>query len=213
MFGDRVDFAAAGRPAFGRAARHEPAAPPPLTAKAAARSFTMARRAADLIPELPGPGEHVHCLMTGLFDLCQVVTHTARRTGCRAVRVATLCFNKRNVVDLVGLLEEREGAGDPLPLTELASVFFREHNREMWEWAAGQLAPFPAARLAAGRTHAKVTCLDLGPADGLVLEGSANLRTNQNREQLIVIRDRAAHDWHAGWIDELTGADRGTQAA
>lgn len=210
MFGDRVDFGAAGRPAFGRAAANDPVAPPPLTARAAARSRVMARRAAELLPELPGPGEHVHCLMTGLFDLCQVIIHTARRTRCRALRIATLCWNKRNVVDLAGLMEERGAAGDPLPLTVLASVFHREHNRELWEWAAGQLAPFPLARLAAARTHAKVTCLDLGPGDALVMEGSANLRTNQNREQLVAIRDRDTHDWHAGWIDALAGGGRGT---
>jgi hypothetical protein len=35
-----------------------------------------------------------------------------------------------------------------------------------------------------------------------VFEGSANLRTNNNTEQLTIIRDRAIHDWHAEWIDE-----------
>jgi hypothetical protein len=45
----------------------------------------------------------------------------------------------------------------------------------------------------------------------LVFEGSANLRTNKNREQLAVIRDRRLHDWHAGWIDELVSADDGEE--
>ena len=38
-------------------------------------------------------------------------------------------------------------------------------------------------------------------------KGSANLRTNSNREQLTVIRDRSLHDWHAVWIDELARLD------
>jgi hypothetical protein len=45
--------------------------------------------------------------------------------------------------------------------------------------------------------------------DALVFEGSANLRTNKNREQLTVFRDRSLHDWHAAWIDELVRADDG----
>ena len=43
--------------------------------------------------------------------------------------------------------------------------------------------------------------------DGLVFEGSANLRANRNREQLAVIRDRPLHDFHAAWIDDLVRAD------
>ena len=49
-------------------------------------------------------------------------------------------------------------------------------------------------------------------SDGLVFEGSANLRTNKNREQLTAIRDRKLHDWHAAWIDELVRADDGKEA-
>ena len=50
-----------------------------------------------------------------------------------------------------------------------------------------------------------------GPDAGMVFEGSANLRTNGNREQLAVIRDRALHDWHATWIDELVNSDEGNE--
>jgi hypothetical protein len=40
-------------------------------------------------------------------------------------------------------------------------------------------------------------------ADGLrlVFEGSANLRTNKNIEQMTTINDADLHDWHAAWID------------
>ena len=56
-----------------------------------------------------------------------------------------------------------------------------------------------------------VVCFDLGPGDALAFEGSANLRTNRSREQLTAIRDRATHDWHAGWIDEMVRADDGQE--
>ena len=203
-----MDFAAIPRPAFGRAAQHLPAAPPPTTTRAAARHLRAARTAADLLPDLPRPGESVHALMTGTFDLCQVlVAVVARLPACRHLRVATLCYNKRYAADLLGLLDAR--AADPLRLTLLVSAFFRSHNKELHGWFADQLRPYPAARVAAARSHCKVACLDLGPADGLVFEGSANLRTNGNREQLAATRDRALHDWHAAWIDPLVTADEG----
>jgi hypothetical protein len=41
-------------------------------------------------------------------------------------------------------------------------------------------------------------------ADGATysLEGSANLRSNSNREQFCLTNDKGLHDWHAAWIDE-----------
>lgn len=33
-------------------------------------------------------------------------------------------------------------------------------------------------------------------------EGSANLRTNSNREQFCLTNDAELHDWHSQWIDE-----------
>ena len=199
-----VRLGAVPRPVVGRRARHEgaPGGQAPQGGKAAARLMRQVREAAQLCPELPEPGAHVHCLMTGFFDLCQVVTDVCRRTKPRALRVATLCWSKRNVIDLAGLMEERTAAGDPLPLTLLASDFYFAHNAELIAWTRQQLDGYPV-RLVAARSHAKVTAFDLGPGDGLVMEGSANLRTNRNQEQLLIARDRGAHDFHAAWIDRL----------
>ena len=203
-----MDFASIPRPVFGRSAATEaPKGTPVLKGKAAARHRRMVQAAAELCPDLPQAGEHVHCLMTGFFDLAQVVVDVARRIKPRALRIATLCWNKRNVIDLTGLLEER--AGDPLPLTLLASDFFAKHNKDLVEWAREQFKPFPGVRLASARSHCKVVCFDLGPGDALVFEGSANLRTNKNSEQLTIIRDRATHDWHAEWIDQRVSNGQG----
>jgi hypothetical protein len=98
---------------------------------------------------------------------------------------------------------------DPLALTLLVSVFFREHNKPLHEHAVEELREFPSVKVGAARSHCKVTLFDLGDGDALVFEGSANLRTNKNREQLAAFRDRELHDWHAAWIDELVSADDG----
>jgi hypothetical protein len=195
-----LDFATIPRPAFGRAAQHLPANSAPKKTRATARYKRAAKTAAELLPELPAIGDSIHCLMIGTFDLCQVIAAVLPRLpDCRHIRIATLCFSKRNTTELLGILETRPA----LRLTLLVSTFFQGHNKELYESFAESLQEHPSARLAAARSHAKVVAFDIGPHDGLVFEGSANLRTNGNREQLSIIRDRPLHDWHAGWIDEL----------
>lgn len=199
-----TNFAAITRPVFGRAAQNQPAPPKPLRTKAEARYQRAARTAAELLPELPEPGEAVHALMLGTFDLMQVITATMRFVPtCSHLRIATLCFSKRNAAELLGLLE----SFPQLRLTMLVSEFFKGHNAELFEKFADEMKMHPTARLAAARTHAKVVIFDLGAEDGLVFEGSANLRTNGNREQLAVFRDRCLHDFHAEWIDQMVKAD------
>ncbi|HEY2909030.1 MAG TPA: hypothetical protein VGI99_02230 [Gemmataceae bacterium] len=198
-------FAAPPRPAFGRAAQHqaEPATTPAKT-RAEARYQRAAHTASELLPELPGRGEAIHALMLGSFDLMQVITATMKMVpACRHLRIATLCYSKRNTAEMFGMLETYPA----LRLTLLVSSFFKSHNAELFEAFAADLADFPGrAMMAAARSHCKVVTFDIDHADGLVFEGSANLRTNKNREQLAVIRDRGLHDWHAGWIDEMVNA-------
>lgn len=197
-------FGAIPRPAFGRAAQHLPTQATPHKAMAEAKYRRAAKTAAELLPELPERGESVHALMLGTFDLAQVITATvARLPALRHLRIATLCYSKRNIVELCSLLDARKGLG----FTLLVSIFHREHNKELHEWAIGELTAFPSVNIAAARSHCKVVCFDIADDDALVFEGSANLRTNKNREQLTVFRDRTLHDWHASWIDELVNSD------
>ena len=197
-----MNFADIPRPAFGRAARHA-ATPPPHRSRAHPRRHRQAKTAAELLPELPAPGEAVHCLMTGGYDLGQVVAAAVALKPARRLRIATLCYSRRNAAELLGLVEAKAVG----TLTVLVSEFFRGHNKELHEWFAGEVQAYPGCRVAAARSHCKVVCFDYSGSDGLVFEGSANLRTNGNREQLVATRDRALHDWHAGWIDEMVGTD------
>ena len=194
-----VDFGQVPRPAFGRAAQHT-ATPPPCRTKAEARYQRAAKTAAEMLLELPLIGEAIHCLMLGSFDWCQVIAATLKLAPhCRHLRIATLCFSKRNAAEMLGFLETYP----MLRLTMLVSTFFKGHNEELFERFAEELKDHSdRAKMTAARTHAKVATFDLADGDGLTFEGSANLRTNRNREQLAVIRDRQLHDWHAGWLDQ-----------
>jgi hypothetical protein len=121
------------------------------------------------------------------------------------LRIATLCYSQRNTAELLSLLDSQPG----LRLTLLVSDFFAKHNKEMHEGFQEKLTAYPTARIAAARSHCKVVCFDFGDNDGLTFEGSANLRTNRNQEQLTVTRDRALHDWHATWIDRIVSGSHG----
>ena len=203
-FPTRPDFAAFPRPAFGRHAQHAEA-PAPHTSKAAARRLRMLHEARDLLDALPAPGEAVHAIQTGRFDLAVLLTAILDMlpVPCRRLRVATLSYNKANAVELLGLLEAGKIGG----LTLLCSAFFRAHYKELHEWFGAELRAFPGSRLAAARSHCKVFLFDQAEGAAIVIESSGNLRSNGNREQLTVFNDRGLHDWHASWLDQLVNDD------
>jgi hypothetical protein len=159
----------------------------------------MLAEATSALSVLPGPGEAVHALMTGAYDLAHLLTALVGKVGPVAtLRVATLSYNGRNLAEMAGWLD----SGAVRSLALVCSCFFRDHNKDLWE---STLREFRARgqRAAAARSHAKVVTLHTADGRKYALEGSANLRTNGNREQLTVVRDDALHDWHAAWIEDL----------
>lgn len=199
----RPNFAHVGRPAFSARRAMGPAAEPgPFKGKALRRRLAMFREAAELLPHLPQvPGEAVHAIMTGRYDLCVLLAAILGHVGqkCPLLRIATLSFNSRNVSEMSEML--RSGQVDTLTL--LCSAFFRDNSKEEFAAARRAAADFPGWRIAAARNHCKVICASFADGRRLVLEGSANLRTNSNWEQLAIIMDAELHDWHARWIDDL----------
>lgn len=136
--------------------------------------------------------------MQGQYDLMVLLAIILGTGKTSHLRIATLSFNDRNTTEMVELLR----SGKVQRLTLLCSEFFRDNNREEFARAQEDVAKFPGRwTLAAARNHAKVVCID--GQYKMVIEGSANLRTNGNCEQIALIRDDSLHDWHAGWIDDM----------
>jgi hypothetical protein len=162
----------------------------------------MFREAKELLPYLPdAEGEATHAVMSGRYDLMVLLAAILDfyGSGCQSLRVATLSFNDRNTLEMADLLR----SGRVGTLTLLCSSFFRAHNQAEYAAARREATCFPGRwRLAAARNHCKVVLADFG-ARRLVLEGSANLRTNGNLEQLLIVQDAGLFSWHAAWIDEL----------
>jgi hypothetical protein len=176
--------------------------PPNVRAKsfrASLRRRAQLKAAADVLPHLPQPGESMHAILTGTFDFLLVLTVViqSRPAPCETLRLATLAFSRRNVAELCRLLDSRLVQR----LTLLASDFMARSNAEVYQGAVAELAEARGQTVASARCHAKIACLAFADDDKLVFEGSANLRTNKNLEQMTCINDPGLHDWHAAWID------------
>jgi hypothetical protein len=198
-------FANLPRPAFARRAGPDEKTTAGTLCRGLARRAAMLREAGAVLTVLPAPGEALHALITGRYDLMHLLVCLLDRLGpARAVRIATLSFNARNLTEMGRILD---GPAPPR-LTLLCSAFFRDHNRELW---AETLQEFRqrGQRCAAARTHAKVITLELTSGAKLSLEGSANLRSNSNREQFALVNDAGLHGWHAAWIDDLVSQHEG----
>lgn len=180
------------------------AVPSPTIRKAGRQRVACLREAAEVLAVLPGPGESLHALMTGRYDLTDLLAVLIERFGPCGMKVATLSFNRGNTVDLLAWIDAGKVAG----LDLLCSSFFRDHNGELFRSFKADLHQ-RGGRLAAARNHAKVVCLAFTSGERFALEGSANLRTNSNHEQLALIHDAALHDWHSSWISERVSAHEG----
>lgn len=163
------------------------------------RKLAALKEAGDILATLPEPGEALHAIMTGRYDLTDLLDVVLSRLGkAKHLRIATLSFNRHNVKQLAAWLE----SGRVKRLTVLCSLFFYEHNPDTFRELQGAMRPARGDRLGASRNHCKVCCLHLAGGAKLALEGSANLRTNSNREQFCLVNEAKLHDWHAHWIDE-----------
>src|SRR5262249_13558129 len=82
-------------------------APRPLSVKDVARRTAMLREAAELLDHLPGPGDALHCLLTGRFDLTAllVVLIEQQPMPCAHLRIAALSLKQRNLYELFRLID------------------------------------------------------------------------------------------------------------
>lgn len=184
------------RPVFGAAPAHGTRA---KAVKLARRRVVMLAEASAVLAHLPGPGESLHAIMTGRYGLAHLLTALLGRLGaCERMRVATLAFSEGNVGELCLALD----SGAILALSLLCSDFFKDHSQRQYARAAEELGK-RGQKLASGRNHCKVVTMQFAGGARYALEGSANLRSNSNREQFCLVHDAGLHDFHAEWIDEM----------
>jgi hypothetical protein len=167
--------------------------------RALLRRKAQLKRAAEVIPHLPGPGESLHTLLTGFFDFALVLSCVlrSRPVACEHARLATLSFSDRNTQELARWLDD----GIVQRLTLLCSNFMEKSCPDEYRGAVFELAQRRGQVVGSARCHAKVVTLAFEDGMRLAFESSANLRTCRNVENLTVVNDLGLHDWHAAWID------------
>jgi len=194
---------------FGRRPQQADTVPSPMLGKAVMRRTAQLAEAVGVLSVLPAEGESLHAIMTGRHDLMHLIVAAVDRLGIiESMRLATLSYNGRNLAEMLALLD----SGKVKTLALLCSAFFRDHNKELWEETLSEFRD-RGQRAAAARSHCKVVTMAVACGTRYTLEGSANLRTNSNREQFALFRDAALHDWHAGWIDELVSRHEGDESS
>jgi hypothetical protein len=167
--------------------------------KASLRRKAQLRKAAEVIPQLPLPGESLHCLLTGYFDFALVLTCVlrSRPVPCEHCRIATLSFGARNVQEMSGWLD----SGIVRRLTLLCSNFMEKASPKEYRAAIEELVERRGQVVGSARCHAKLVTLAFADGMRLAFEGSANLRTNRNFENMTVVNDPGIHDAWAEFID------------
>jgi hypothetical protein len=128
--------------------------------------------------------------LTGFFDFALVLTCVLRScpVPCGHARIATLSFGPKNTQEIARWLDERLVRR----VTLLCADFMAKASPEVYQGAVKELVEQRGQVVGSARCHAKVVTLAFADGLRLVFEGSANLRTNRNMENLCVVNDRGA---------------------
>ena len=159
----------------------------------------QADAARSLLSPLPKTGESVHALLAGDFVLAAMVPAMLDAIGPCALRVSSLGTNQPTAAMFAELMQTHK-------LTKLDMVlshFFA--NADMSTFALiRQTIEDAGGRVIATRSHTKLALFapQTGPGR-YVFEGSGNLRSSQNAEQLTVSNDAKLFQFYHRWFNEI----------
>ena len=155
-------------------------------------------KAVDLLAPLPERDHVLHCLLGDDFNAWEVVPAIIALQGIPAARlmIATLSFNKLAINNLAELV--KSGFINSCDL--ICSHYFQATDKATYR-AGRKALEEVGARISYTRSHAKILALDFGD-DCFVVEGSANLRSCYNVEQITLTNSPALFKFHANWIKD-----------
>lgn len=172
-------------------------------AKAKAKMI-KADNAAQIVAQLPEGDDVLHVLTAGDFVFCDLIPAIAAAVGpLLRLEITSLSMSRGNVEKLVKLVVPADGPAVPFHL--LLSTYFRAASPKLWRIVEKGIANLPNARLSIAKTHCKVCVLTFAHRV-FVIEGSANLRSSRNLEQITIFESAELGEWHRAWIEEAAEA-------
>lgn len=152
----------------------------------------------NLIPA--DESQTLHAITCGDFIFCNLITRLVERHGPPPkLTVCTLSLSLKNCESLAAMMT----AHPDLIFHLVLSHYFQSTNKEIFISLEKLVAEtFPdRCTVTVGRSHCKITILEY--EQPIIIETSANLRSSNNLEQLVISRGRELADFHLEWIEEL----------
>lgn len=158
---------------------------------------------AAVVPEPPPPGDSIHVLSKAEFDFWTWVPTMIDWLGqTRELWCSTWTACRINVVDLFQIWD----AGRIGQVHFLTGLYFKRRESAVYAQLLDGIRA-RGGRYRAARNHAKVILLDNPERNAyLTVVGSANLTSNPRMENYVITNDRAVHEFHAAWMEEVLTA-------
>ena len=154
------------------------------------------------------PGSRMFAVVSGNFVFGDVLGALAKRLNMRKITIQTLSMSERNINVLGRVLDTCKNLER---LRLVLSDYFYSHERR-----PGQLVPHiyetldredgPEFDCAYASVHTKIVSIETANGGKLVMDGSANLRSSRNIEQLRVECDADLYDWVEAMADRIFAA-------
>jgi len=157
------------------------------------------KTAADLVDELPKPGETIHAVSDGKFDYWNIVPVTIQLLGGHIGELwgSTWTMNRNNVAEMLELFD----AGKIKSVAIITGTYFKRRESAVYAMILSGLVA-RKQRFAAFENHTKILLMENG-TDHITVEGSANFTANPRFEQFTMSNDRALFDFHRAWMNEV----------
>jgi hypothetical protein len=163
------------------------------------KRFIRPENAQAVLDHLPEPGDHTHCLLRGDFVLGDLIPAMIQGGWCKHLRIATLGLSEYNAQTLATLVDK----GHVGEITMVVSHYFEQVNKSTVYADVRRILDGKCTFIIM-RSHAKVIAMETEHDVGnfhWVIEGSANLRSSDNLEQMTIYNDPDILVFHNDWID------------
>ena len=172
-----------------------------LTTRAAFENAEAFARQVDL-----SPGARTFAWVSGNFIFGDVIEAlvTARRVGVRRLYICSLSISQENIDSLKNVMLMM---GDELErLVLVFSGYQYSHEKyNLVPYMYSELDdPMNRVQIAFGRWHAKIITMETVTGRTITVHGSANLRSSNSVEQIMIeVDNRELHDFNAGIMEDI----------